>query len=189
MEWYAVSTRSRHEKKVFQNLVVRDFETFLPLYQSLRRWRNGIQAEVELPLFQGYVFVRLNLRDRVRVLEVPGLVNIVSTGNTPAPLPDTEIDILRRGIADLRAEPHPFLKVGDQVRVKNGALTGVVGRLLQKKSRTMLVISVDLLMQAVAVDINEADVEPVLPTSLQGVITPAAVRNDQKPYLIRSSTH
>src|SRR5512133_3363583 len=99
MKWYAVLTRSRHEKKVFENLMVRDIETFLPLYQGLNRWRNGMTMEVELPLFPGYVFVRLDLRDRVRVLEVPGLVKIVSTGNTPAPLPETDIDILRRGIA------------------------------------------------------------------------------------------
>lgn len=184
MKWYAVLTRSRHEKKVFENLLVRDIETFLPLYQGLNRWRNGMTMEVDLPLFPGYVFVRLDLRDRVRVLEVPGLVKIVSTGNTPAPLPDNDIDILRRGIAELRAEPHPFLRLGDQVRVKYGPLTGMVGVLLQKKGRNVLVISVNLLMQAIAVDINVADVVPVLPSLLPSATIPATMPKDRKPYWI-----
>jgi transcription antitermination factor NusG len=157
--WYAVYTSANHEKRVAEQLGVREVEHFLPLYASVRRWKDR-RVELRLPLFPGYVFVRLPLRDRLRVLEVPGVARLVGFGGMPIALPEDEILSLRSGLArGIQAEPHPFLRVGRRVRVKSGPLAGLEGVLLKRKKRARLVVSVELIQRSVAVEVEEADLE------------------------------
>ena len=159
--WYAAHIRSRHEKRVAEQLEGKSVEFFLPLYLSERRWKDRL-AKVQLPLFPGYLFVKIPLRERLRVLEVPGVARLVSSRGEPVPLDEAEIDILRQGLTEkLKAEPHPYLKVGTRVRVRTGALAGLEGILLRKKDIYRIVISVDLIMRSIAVEISIADVEPI----------------------------
>ena len=159
--WYAAQTCANHEKRVQEQLRQRTVEAYLPLYASMRRWKDR-RVNLELPLFPGYVFVRLALRDRLLVLQTPSVVRLVGFGGLPTALPDQEIDSLRQGLArDLRMEPHPYLKVGQRVRVKTGPLHGLEGILVRKKKVSRFVISLDLIMRSVAVEIDVADLEPV----------------------------
>ena len=124
--WYAAYTLPRHEKAVAEQLAFRQVQTYLPLYLSARRWA-GRRALVQLPLFPGYVFVRISARERIRVLEHPSVLRLVTFGGTPAPLPDGEIERLRAALELGKAEPFPFLIPGKRVRVKSGPLVGVEG--------------------------------------------------------------
>lgn len=144
-----------------EHLKQREIESFLPLYQRVSRWKNGMRMRLELPLFPGYVFVRMNPFERLRVLETPSVSSLVGCGGQPVPLPDQEIEILRAGVARISAEPHPFLAVGDKVRVKFGPLAGLEGFLVQKKNETRFVLSMNLIMRAVSVEVDSADVEPL----------------------------
>jgi transcription antitermination factor NusG len=158
-KWYAVYTWARHEKCVAAQMGQRRIRGFLPLYRSVHRWKDR-RKEVELALFPSYVFVRLALRDRVRVLEIPGVVSIVSSRGKPIPLADREIESLQRGVDScVSMEPHPFLQVGRRVRVRCGPFVGMEGILVRRKEGFRLVASIELLMRAVAIEIDEADVE------------------------------
>ena len=159
--WYAAYTCANHEKRVSKQLGVRAVEHFLPLYPSVRRWKDR-RVTLDLPLFPGYVFVRMALGDRLQVQQVPGVAHLVGFDGTPAALPDQEVDALRASLANgVRAQPHPYLKVGQRVRVKNGPLAGMEGVLLRRKGSLRLVISIELIQRSVAVDADEADVEAV----------------------------
>ena len=158
--WYAAHVRSRHEKQVARQLEERRVSCLLPVYRSIRRWKDR-RKELDLVLFPGYVFVHLDLKDRLRVLQVPSVVRFVSFNGYPAPLPDNEIEALSDGLAKgVRVEPHPYLKVGHRVRVKYGPLAGTQGILVRRKDKFRLVLSIDLIMRSVAVEVDEADVEP-----------------------------
>jgi transcription antitermination factor NusG len=159
LSWYAAYTRSRHEMFVSRQMQERLFENFLPTYHSIRRWKDR-EKELDLPLFPGYVFVRIAGPDRTRVLQIPGVVRFVGFQMGPVPLANDEIEALRNGIMNgIRAEPHPFLRVGQRVRVKHGPLAGTQGILLRKKGQFKLVISLDLIMRAVVVEVQAADLE------------------------------
>jgi len=160
-QWYAVYTCARHEKSVAQQFTQKQVESYLPLYDALHRWKDR-RAHVQLPLFPGYVFVRIALQDRLKVLEVPSVVRLVGINGRPTPLPENEMTSLRNGLAnDLRAEPHPYLKIGRRVRVHRGPLIGREGILVRKKDKLRLVLSIDLIMRSVAVEVDAADIEPL----------------------------
>lgn len=165
LHWYVAHTQPRHEKKVLEHLRLRNVETFLPLYLASKRWKNGMKMNLELPLFPGYVFVRTSLDHRLDVLTVPSVVNIIGSGPTPIPVPDKEIELLANKISQLGPEPHPFVKIGDRVRLKSGPLAGLEGILVQKKDRFRFILSMDLIMQSISVEVDTADVEyqPGLP--------------------------
>jgi transcriptional antiterminator NusG len=111
-----------------------------------------------LPLFPGYVFVHLALRNRLDVVKIPSVVRLVGFNGLPTALPDTEMEIMRSGLSDrLRAEPHPFLTVGRRVRVLSGPLAGLEGIVLRRKKQLRFVISLDLIMRSVAVEMNAAN--------------------------------
>ena len=165
LRWVAVYTVARHEKAVARQLEERRIETFLPLYRSLHRWKDR-KKEVELALFPSYVFVRILSSDKLPVLQVPGVVNLVSFNGEMAVLPEQEIAALRRGLENhLYAEPCPYLKVGKSVRVIRGPMAGAEGILCRKKDRYRFVISVDVLMRSVAVEVDASDLELVRSTS------------------------
>jgi transcription antitermination factor NusG len=151
----------RHEKRVTQQIEAHQIECLLPLYKSIRRWKDRRKG-LELPLFPGYVFVRLALRDRLGVLQAPGVVHLVSFQGRPAALPDAEIEVLRSGLSgDLRSEPHPYLAVGRKVRVRSGAVAGMEGILVRRKQRFRVVLSINLIQRSVDIKVDEADIEPL----------------------------
>jgi len=159
--WYAAYTSANHEKRVAEQLGVREVEHFLPQYASVRRWKDR-RVTLQMPLFPGYVFVRLALRDRLQVLQIPGVVQLVGFGGRPYPLLDNEIEGLRAGIRNaLRVKPHPFLTIGSRVRVVCGPLAGVEGVLVRTKNLCRVVLSLELIARAAAVDVDAADIEQV----------------------------
>jgi transcription antitermination factor NusG len=163
-QWYAAYTYPRHEKKVLDQLLRREIGSFLPSYRAFRKWRNGCKVEVQLPIFPGYVFVKIPLREQLRVLQVPSVVSLVSFGGVPAPLPAEVIETLKATLSTIHAEPHPFVTVGDRVRIISGCLAGVEGIFLRKASGCRFVLNVDLIMQAVSLEVNAEDVEPIPPS-------------------------
>ena len=158
--WYAAYTCANHEKRVAAELGAREVEHFLPLYSSIRRWKDR-RVILDLPLFPGYVFVRLALRDRLRVVQIPSVVRLVGVKGLPTALPDEEMEILHLGLCQrLRAEPHPFLTVGRRVRITGGPFAGLEGVLRRKKNALRVVVSLDVIQRSVAVDVEVADVAP-----------------------------
>jgi transcription antitermination factor NusG len=158
-QWFAAYTCANHEKRVAAELDVRDVERFLPLYSSVRRWKDR-RVHLELPLFPGYVFVRLPLCERLRVLQIPSVVRLVGFAGLPVSLPDDEIELMRSGLSQsVGAEPHPFLTVGRRVRITAGPFAGLEGILKRKKSVWRVVVSLELIQRSVAVDVDVADVQ------------------------------
>jgi transcription antitermination factor NusG len=159
--WYAAYTSAQHEKKVAAELSRRRVESFLPLYNSVRRWKDR-QIQLDLPLFPGYVFVHLALHDRLRVLQVPGVSRLVGFGGLPVALPDEQVEALRVGLnGQLRLQPHPYLAVGRRVRIVRGPFQGGEGILVRKKGVFRVVLSLDAIMRSVALEADSTDVEPV----------------------------
>lgn len=165
MNWYAACTHPRHEKKAAEHLSNTGVESFLPTYHAVHRWRNGVQAFLELPLFPGYIFVRILPQDWLQVVKSPSVTRLIGFQGTPSPLSECEIERLRSGVSVLNAEPHPFLRVGERVRIKAGPLTGLEGTLVSKKGKWRFVLSIELIMQAISVEVESSDVEALQPVS------------------------
>lgn len=163
-KWFAVYTNSRHEKRVAQQLSMRQIEHYLPLYHVQRKWSNGLRVTLDLPLFPGYIFVRIQRMQRVRVLEVPGVLAIVGgTGGEPAALPEDDIEALRSGLPLRRVEPHPLLNVGQRARIRSGAFAGMEGVVVRKKNSFRVVLTLDAIMQSFAVEVDGKELEPLDP--------------------------
>src|SRR5215472_8022511 len=159
--WHALYTRYQHEKIVQQILIEKGFETFLPLYEARHRWKDRVK-EVSVPLFPSYVFILGGLDRRLDIVTTTGFHSIVSEGERAGIVTQTEIDAMRQLVETrLRVEPHPFLRVGDRVRVKSGPLTGFEGILVRKKNQYRLVLSIGLLRQSVATEVDAYEVERV----------------------------
>jgi transcription antitermination factor NusG len=159
-KWFAVYTAPRHEKRVGQYLSQKGIEHYLPLYRTERRWSDGSKVTLDLPLFPGYVFVRIDRGERVRVLQVPGVLSMVGgTGRQPASLPEAEIDALRTGLSLRHAEPHPLLMVGQRARIRSGALAGMEGIVVRRKNSLRVVLTMDLIRQSVAVEVDGTELE------------------------------
>ena len=173
--WYVIHTRSRHEKRVNEQLQLKRIESFLPLYCSERNWK-GRHAQVDLPLFPGYVFVHIPLAERLSVLTLPGVAGLVSFQGAPAPVPDAELERLRFCLKVAAAEPVPYLHPGNRVRIVSGMLAGLEGVILRQNGQTRFVLSVDLIQRSVVVKLNACDLELVIPVaeSQQGSIGGAA---------------
>lgn len=160
LRWYAVHTRSRHEKSVSQLLGLKRFPTFLPLYETLHRWKNG-DHRIQLPLFPGYTFVRLDVKDCFSVLKVAGVARLIGFNGTPTPLPDEEIELLRNTLnKGVRAMPHPYLIVGRRARITAGPLAGREGILVRRKGEWRMILSIDLIQRSILVDIEANALEP-----------------------------
>ena len=157
-QWFALWTRSRHEQVVRQQLEQKRVEVFLPTVTKWSRWKDR-KKKIDWPLFPGYCFARFNADDRLRILKCTGVVNIISFEGEPAAIPQNEIDGIRQLVeSDLAFDPCPMIREGMMVEVMHGPLKGVVGRLLRKNEKARLVLSVDLIGQAVSVEIDAADV-------------------------------
>jgi transcription antitermination factor NusG len=159
--WYAAYTRANHERRVAQELAERSVEHFLPQYQSQRKWKDR-EVELSLPLFPGYVFVRMALEHKLRVLQVSGVACLVSFAGKPAVVPVEEFariqELLNRKVL---ATPHPYLNVGRRARVLDGPFAGLEGIVIRRNKRNRLVISLDLIARSIAVELGEANLEPV----------------------------
>jgi transcription antitermination factor NusG len=172
--WYAGYTAARHEKRVAEHFQQRGIEHFLPLYETIHRWNNG-RHRVSLPLFPGYIFVRIALRERLRVLEVPGFVRLVGFNALPQALPQYDIDRMREALTGgVMAEPYPYLTAGRRVEIRRGPLAGMTGILLRRQNKYRVVISVELIMRAMAVEVAAEDVAP-LRTNPPRNVTPEMV--------------
>jgi len=158
--WYAIKTRNRHEKQVFDRLQKKEVETFLPLQTTYRYWSDR-KKKVTVPLFYCYVFVKMALKDRMSILQTDGVVHIVSFNKIPAPIPDIQIDSLKKISSDeILISKADYFTVGQLVEVIHGPLKGARGILKKIKEKSRLILTVDVLKQAVSVDI---DVHSVLP--------------------------
>jgi transcription antitermination factor NusG len=159
VRWYALWTRSRHEQVVREQLEQKQIEAFLPTVARWSRWKDR-RKKIDWPLFPGYCFARFNATERLPILKCAGVVSIVAfEGGEPAPIPEREIDGIRRLVeSDLAYDPCPMIREGAQVEVIHGPLKGVTGRLVRKNDKARLVLSVDLIGQAVSVEVDAADV-------------------------------
>ncbi len=164
MHWYAVYTRSRHEQKVYDRLLRKGIETFLPMIERWSR-RKDRRKKIKLPLFPGYLFVRslMDAHSHLEILKTDSVVRILGNDGTPIPIPEEQIQaiqsLIKNGVA---VTPCAYLKEGMRVRVVNGPLAGIVGILVKtqhKKHR--LILSVDIIKESVSVEIDELDVEPL----------------------------
>lgn len=159
--WYALRTKSRHEKVVRDQLNRQGIEPLLPTVRRVSQWKDR-KKEIDVPLFSGYCFVRFGKGTKSSVQKVAGVVEIVGSGGRPEPIPDGEIENLKMLMSNvLPYDPHPYLHEGMVVEVVRGPLRGVRGVLLRKEKRHRLVVGIRLIQQAAAVEIDVSDVEPV----------------------------
>jgi transcription antitermination factor NusG len=166
--WYAAYTCSNHEKRVAEQLGLRSVEHVLPLYEASRRWKDR-HVRLQLPLFPGYVFVRLAAYDRMLVLRTAGVVRLVGIGNTPTPIPDQEVAGLQGALREgARLQPHPYLSVGRRIRIVRGAFAGYEGILIRHKGNFRVVLSIDLIQRSMVVDTDASCVEPARHAEIPG---------------------
>jgi transcription antitermination factor NusG len=157
--WYALYTKHQHEKTVARNLTSKGFETFLPLYAATRKWKDRVKL-LNLPLFPCYVFLKGDLERRLAIVTTPGVHALVSSAGQPAAIPAAEIEGIRQAVGSgARVEPHPFLKCGDWVTVKCGPLAGIQGVMVRKKSVYRLVLSIEMLGTAAAIELDAVSIE------------------------------
>ncbi|MGA1825485.1 MAG: transcription termination/antitermination protein NusG [bacterium] len=163
--WYAVQTNSRHEQVVYDRLVRKNFEAFLPKIEVWSR-RKDRKKRIEVPLFRGYLFINCKLHDDnwLNILKTPGLARIIGFSEGPTPIDEEEINSIKILLQnDTVINPYPFLKLKRQVRIVNGPLAGVEGVLLKTdENKNKLVVSVTLLQRSICVEVNSIDVEPIL---------------------------
>jgi transcription antitermination factor NusG len=163
--WCAVQTRYQHERLANGILASKGFETFLPTFAKISQWKDRKKTIWEA-LFPGYLFVANIGERRIAVTTTPGVCSIVSTSGVPATIPANEIEAIRRAISSpYPTKPHANLKEGERVRVSHGPLTGIEGILIRKGSSTRLILSIEMLGRAAAVEIDGACVESAAPRS------------------------
>lgn len=161
VRWYAVYTRANHEKRVAGQLASRSVDHFLPLHESLRQWRDR-KVRLQVPLFPGYLFVHTAIQERLRILHVPGVVQLVGCNRSPTPIPEKDIERIREFLAGgWQAEPHPYLQAGRRARVVRGPLEGLEGIVVRRKNKSRLVISIDVIQRSMSVEMDEGDLAPV----------------------------
>src|SRR5438105_4458540 len=161
--WYAVHTRSRHEKRVVAELERKGIRTFLPLYSEVRQWSDR-RMSVEVPLFSCYAFVNIDgsIQTRVDILRTAGVLSFVGGNLRDVSIPDAQIDNIQTLLTrNIRFAPHPFLAVGQKVRICGGALEGIEGVLTRFNGNNRLVISVETIQRAFSITVDGYDVEPV----------------------------
>lgn len=161
-KWYAVFTVPQNEKSAVKQLGLRGVESFLPTYETTRIWKNRQRMKLVLPLFPSYLFVHIHRGERVKVLQSPGVLQIVGNSKEPIPLPDAEIELLRSEFARQRFEPYRELVIGEKVRIKNGPMQGVSGTLVRKDSDMRFVLTLELINQHAALLVNAEDLDPLV---------------------------
>jgi transcription antitermination factor NusG len=160
-KWYAVFTLPQNEKSAIRHLALRDVESFLPTYETVRVWKNRQRVRTVLPLFPSYLFVHIEGRQRTRVLESPGVINIVGNSREHVPVPDAAIELLRSGIQGKNMEPYRELVVGKKVRIKSGSMGGVQGVLVRKGNSMRFVLAIEMINQHAAIEVGSDDLEQI----------------------------
>jgi transcription antitermination factor NusG len=159
--WFAVFTVPHNEKSVVRHLGLREIESFLPAFETVRVWKNRQRVKTILPLFPTYLFVHINSRERVRVLDSPGVLQIVGNGRESVPVADADIETLRASVTARLIEPYCDLVIGEKVRVRSGILQGVEGTLVRRTSGDRFVLSFETINQHAAIQVSAEDLEPV----------------------------
>jgi len=181
VSWYALQVRPRFEKAVSKSLRSKGYEEFLPLYRQSTRWSDRTK-EIELPLFPSYVFCRFNMHERLPILMVPGVNSVVCVAKIPAPIEAVELDNIRTLLqSGSHFDPWPYFEIGQMVEVERGSLAGTRGLIVRIKDSYRLVISINLLQRAVAVEIDRDCLKPIS-TSNVGL---AAKSSDGSTVLVR----
>jgi transcription antitermination factor NusG len=163
--WYAAYTYPRHEKRVAEHLSGRSVENFLPLSNYLSRWKDRHKL-IQQPLFPSYIFVHLDLKDRLQVLGVPGIAYLVSFRGLPEPLPEGDIDALRAGLAQTHdVQQHPYINAGRRVRIVRGPLVGFTGIVRRIKGNFRVILSVELIRRSFVVDVDLSSLEYLVPST------------------------
>jgi transcription antitermination factor NusG len=161
VNWFALHVKPRHERAVEEQLRARLLEGYSPYYLARRRWSDRVKA-VEFPLFPRYVFCRFCFEDRLKVISLPSVVSIVGFGGSPCPIPDGDVEMVKSMVASgLPVMPWPSLRIGERVRVCHGPLSGLEGILTRQKAAYRVVVTVELLQRAVAVEVERDLIEPV----------------------------
>jgi transcription antitermination factor NusG len=159
--WFALQVRTRWESSTAVLLSGKGYQTILPTYQTKRRW-NGRIRQLSAPLFPGYVFCQFDAQNRLPILVTPGVITVVGCGRVPVPVEDAEIAALQSIVSSgLRAEPWPYLELGQRIRIGSGALNGLEGVLINFKGNHRVVVSVSLLRRSVALEIDRTCVSPL----------------------------
>jgi transcription antitermination factor NusG len=157
--WYAIYAKHNHERKVADLLARKGMDVFMPLYESVRRWKDRNKS-LPMPLFPGYVFLKSNLHNKIEILSTPGVFFIVESAGQACPIPEQEIEAIRAITqSDVRFEPHPFLKTGEYVRIRTGPLAGISGIFVKPKNKYRVVVSIELLRKAVAIEVDTGNVD------------------------------
>jgi transcription antitermination factor NusG len=159
--WFAVFTAPRHEKRIEEHCRVREIESFLPLCQMKRQWNDGSKGILQLPLFSTYIFVRIGGGGRLPVLAIPGVISIVGGGKESLSIRDSYIHFLREVLRQGKIEPHPYLTSGARVRIRSGVMAGMEGILVRKKNDFRVVLTLEMIMKSVRVEVEMDDIEPV----------------------------
>jgi len=178
VNWFALNVKPRHEKAVEQQLTARSLEGYSPYYSARRRWSDRVKP-VEFPLFPRYVFCRFSFEERLRVISIPSVISIVGFGGAPCPIAEMDIEKIRSMVASgLPVMPWPCLQIGEQVRICNGTLLGLEGILTREKAAYRVVVSIEILQRAVAVEVERDLIEPLTAQRKPHatVLLPAAVR-------------
>jgi len=159
--WFALRVRSNHERIAVTHLRDRGYEEFAPSYKVEKRWSDRTK-QIDQFLFPGYVFCRFNPNDRLPILTVPGVVDVVGFGKQPEHIPDAEIERVRRMVeSGLLVAPYPYVEVGQPVLIEQGPLSGVEGILVETKGKTRLVVSVNLLRRSVSAEVDRRSIRPI----------------------------
>jgi transcription antitermination factor NusG len=159
-QWFAAYTMPRHEKRVADHLKARHIEHFLPCSTANRKWKDGSKGTVELPLFPKYIFVQIDPRTRVQVLEVPGVVSFVrGLGGSLAPLPTEDIERLREAVHTRLVEPHPYFVVGQRARIHSGLLAGMEGVVVRSKNDLRIVLTIETIMSSFSLEVDGSELE------------------------------
>jgi transcription antitermination factor NusG len=161
--WYALYTRSRFEKKMLSELTDRSVEVFLPMREILSRWKDR-KKRIWIPLFPGYIFINHidTPENRFRILNIPGAVRFVGFEGHADPVPEDQIQYIRRFLeSSISIDPYPYIQVGTRVEVIAGPLKGIQGLLVEKRGRFRFVLQVDLIRQAISVEIDSSDIRPI----------------------------
>jgi transcription antitermination factor NusG len=159
-QWFATFTRPQFEKAVLRHLDLRQVESFLPTYESLRVWKNRQRKKIQLPLFPTYLFVHISRAERGRVLECPGVLHIVGNHREPLPLTDHEVEWLRSDFCRQKMEPYRGMVVGDKVRIKSGMMQGLEGTLVRRSGGHRFVLTIEMINQHAAIEVDALDMEP-----------------------------
>jgi len=162
-DWLAIFVIPRHEKRVESHFRVRGIEGFLPLFQKQASWKDGSKHTLQLPLFPNYIFARVGYSERASVLDVPGVRFIAGGLRHSLPVPDAYIHFLKETTRLGRIEPHPYLTAGTRVRIRYGVMAGTEGVLLRKKNSFRVVLTLEMIMRSVTIEVAIEDIEPVGP--------------------------